>query len=78
MVWEVGTVKFFTPAGGGKEIGPYQEGETFAYEGKEFAVTSLLEGGKAKLSNLNEPGKTLIVPPEAAEPAAPAPTPPAQ
>lgn len=78
LVWEVGTVKFFTPAGGGKEIGTYQEGETFLYEGKEFAVTSLLEGGKAKLSNLNEPGKTLIVPPEAAEPAAPAPTPPAQ
>ncbi|NDC00614.1 MAG: hypothetical protein EBZ83_04255, partial [Verrucomicrobia bacterium] len=46
LFWEVGTVKFFTPAGGGKEIGRlYQEGETFAYEGKEFAVTSLLEGG---------------------------------
>ena len=36
LFWDVGEIRFFTPAAGGKEIGPFRVGETFTYEGQGF------------------------------------------
>ena len=64
--WDVGEIRFFTPASGGTEVGPFRVGEIFAYEGKEFAVVGR-EGKKIHLLNRSEPGKgPFWVPAEAA------------
>ena len=56
IFWDVGDIRFFTPAGGGAEIGPYRVGETFAFEGKEFSVVGR-EGKKIQLRNPSDPGQ---------------------
>ena len=69
LSWDVGEIRFFTPAGGGTELGPFRMGENFTYEGKEFAVVGR-DGGKVKLLNRSEPNKgTFWVPAESASPA---------
>ena len=63
-IWEVGNIKFYTPASGGKEIGPFRLGEIFEFEGKKFVIVSR-EDKKVKLLNLAEPQKEpLQVPPD--------------
>lgn len=54
--WDVGEVRFYTPAGGGTELGPFRLGETFSYEGKEFALVGR-DGKKIELRNLKEADK---------------------
>ena len=56
LSWDVGEIRFFTPAAGGTEVGPYRMGEVFLYEGKSFAVVGR-EGKKIQLLNVGEPGK---------------------
>jgi hypothetical protein len=56
LFWDVGDIRFFTPASGGVEIGPYRVGEIFLFEGKEFAVLDRT-GAKIKLQNRTDPGK---------------------
>lgn len=64
--WDVGEIRFFTPASGGTEVGPFRVGEIFTYEGKEFAVVGR-EGKKIHLLNRSELGKgPFWVPAEAA------------
>jgi len=72
LSWDVGEIRFYTPAAGGTEVGPFRVGETFAFEGKEFAVVGR-EGKKIRLQHRSDPekGKDFEVPPEA--PAVPAP-----
>lgn len=65
VTWDVGDVRFYSPAGGGTEIGPFRVGETFSFEGKEFSVVAR-DGKKIQLRNRSEAGKPdLWVPPEA-------------
>lgn len=62
--WDVGDIRFFTPAAGGTELGPFRLGESFTYEGKEFALVGR-DGKKIQLLNRSEPGKgPFWVPPE--------------
>ena len=70
--WDVGDIRFYTPAGGGTEVGPFRVGETFAFEGKEFSVVGR-EGKKIQLQRRSDPdqGKDFWVPPET--PVVPAP-----
>ena len=56
MVWDVGEIRLFTPASGGKELGPFRIGEKFEYEGKEFSVIGR-EEKKIQLVNQSESGK---------------------
>jgi len=72
LSWDVGEIRFYTPAAGGMEVGPFRVGETFAFEGKEFAVVGR-EGKKIQVQHRSDPdqGKDFWVPPEA--PAVPAP-----
>jgi len=64
LIWDVGEIRFFTPASGGVELGPFRIGETFAFEGKEFSLVGR-EGNKIQLRNLAEPEKEPFwVPPE--------------
>jgi len=72
LSWDVGEIRFYTPAAGGTEVGPFRVGETFAFEGKEFAVVGR-EGKKIQLQRRSDPdqGKDFWVPPETQ--AAPAP-----
>jgi len=72
LAWDVGDIRFYTPAAGGTEAGPFRVGETFAFEGKEFAVVGR-EGKKIQMQHRSDPdqGKDFWVPPEA--PAVPAP-----
>jgi len=72
LSWDVGEIRFYTPVAGGTEVGPFRVGETFAFEGKEFAVVGR-EGKKIQLQHRSDPdqGKDFWVPPEA--PAVPAP-----
>lgn len=56
LFWDVGDIRFFTPASGGTELGPFRLGETFSYEGKEFALVGR-EDKKIQIRNLGEPGK---------------------
>jgi hypothetical protein len=70
LSWDVGEIRFFTPAGGGMEVGPFRLGETFSYEGKDFAVIGR-EGKKIQLRNLNEAQSApFTVPVETPAPAA--------
>lgn len=50
IFWDVGEILLYTPASGGKEIGPFREGEVFVYEGKEFAIIGR-EGKKIQLQH---------------------------
>jgi len=69
LVWDVGDIRFFTPASGGKEMGPFRVGEKFEYEGKEFSVIGR-DGKKVQLVNRTEPGKEPFwVPAETSPPA---------
>jgi len=71
LSWDVGEIRFFTPASGGTELGPFRVGEVFSYEGKEFAVLGR-DGGKIQLLNRSESGKgPFWVPPENASPVTP-------
>lgn len=66
LSWDVGDIRFFTPASGGVEIGPYRIGELFLFEGKEFAVLDRA-GAKIKLQNRTESQKEPFwVPPDLA------------
>jgi hypothetical protein len=70
--WDVGEIRFFTPASGGTEVGPFRVGEIFTYEGKDFAVVGR-EGKKIQLLNRSESGKgPFWVPAEAELPGDPA------
>lgn len=66
LTWDVGEIRFYTPAAGGTEVGPFRVGETFVFEGKEFAVVGR-EGKKIQLQHRSDPdkGKDFWVPPEA-------------
>ena len=72
LSWDVGEIRFYTPAAGGTEVGPFRVGEIFAFEGKDFAVVGR-EGKKIQLQHRSDPdqGKDFWVPPETQ--AAPAP-----
>ena len=72
LLWDVGEIRFYTPVGGGQELGPFRVGETFVFEGKDFAVVGR-EGKKIQLQHRSEPdkGKEFWVPPEAATVPAP-------
>jgi len=62
--WDVGEIRFYTPVGGGMEIGPFRMGETFTFDGKEFSIIDR-DGMKIELLNREETGKkTFWVPPE--------------
>jgi len=68
LSWDVGEIRFFTPAAGGTEVGPFRIGEIFTYEGKEFALVGR-EGRKIQLLNRSEPDKGAFwVPAEASPP----------
>lgn len=71
LSWDVGEIRFFTPVSGGKELGPFQVGETFSFEGNDFSILGR-EGKKIRLSGKNAEGgeKTFWVPPESEVPAA--------
>ena len=74
LSWDVGDIRFFTPVGGGTEIGPFRIGETFSFEGKDFSIIHR-DGKKIQLLNRAEPGeKTLWVPPEVTPGSEPAPS----
>ena len=66
LSWDVGEIRLYTPAAGGTEVGPFRVGETFAFEGKEFALVGR-EGKKIQLQHRSDPdkGKSFWVPPEA-------------
>lgn len=69
LSWDVGEIRFFTPAAGGTEVGPFRVGEVFPYEGKKFAVVGR-EGRKIQLLNQSEAGQGAFwVPVEAGAPA---------
>lgn len=75
LTWDVGDIRLYTPASGGTELGPFRQGESFPYEGKEFAIVGR-EGKKIQLRNRSEPGKEDLwlpveTPPAAAVPPAP-------
>lgn len=62
--WDVGDIRFYTPAAGGTELGPFRVGESFEYEGKQFAIVGR-EGRKIQLLNRTDSGKEPFwVPPE--------------
>lgn len=65
LSWDVGEIRFFTPISGGKEVGPFQVGERFSFEGNELAIVNR-EGKKIKLAGKGAQGeeKTFWVPPE--------------
>jgi len=70
--WDVGEIRFFTPASGGTEVGPFRVGEVFTFEGKDFAVVGR-DGKKIQLLNRSESGKgPFWVPAEATLPGNPA------
>jgi len=56
LTWDVGDIRLYTPASGGVELGPFRMGESFTFEGKEFAIVGR-EGKKIQLRNQSEPGK---------------------
>lgn len=58
LVWacDVGEVRFRTPASGGLVLGPFQLGQTFSYEGKEFLLLGR-EGEKIQVLNQSDRGK---------------------
>ena len=56
LSWDVGEIRFYTPVSGGLELGPFRVGETFAYEGKEFAILGR-EGKKIQVGSLENAGK---------------------
>lgn len=63
LFWDVGDIRFYTPVGGGTELGPYRVGETFPFEGKEFSILAR-EGRKILLQNRAEPNQqSFWVPP---------------
>lgn len=66
LSWDVGEIRFYTPAAGGTEVGPFRVGETFVFEGKEFAVVGR-DGKKIQLQHRSDPDKDkdFWVPPEA-------------
>lgn len=72
LSWDVGEIRFYTPAAGGAEVGPFRLGEIFTFEGKEFAVMGR-EGKKIQLQHRSDPdkGKDFWVPPEATAVSAP-------
>ncbi|MEY2851628.1 MAG: hypothetical protein RL549_327 [Verrucomicrobiota bacterium] len=75
LTWDVGEVRLYTPAAGGTELGPFQVGEVFPYEGKKFAVMGR-EGRKIQLRNLSEPSQEdFWVPVETSAPAGAGPSP---
>ena len=64
LLWDVGQVRFYTPASGGTELGPFQVGEKFLFEGKEFGILEK-DGKKIRLRNISDLGKEdFWVPPE--------------
>lgn len=71
VLWDVGDIRFYTPASGGLELGPFQMGETFPFEGNEFSVVGR-QGGKIELKNRTDPQKEAFwVPTENSPPARP-------
>ena len=75
LSWDVGDIRFYTPAGGGVELGPFRVGENFKFEGKEFSVINR-DGKKIQLRGVSEPGKEgFWVPPEALIPSSTSPAP---
>lgn len=75
LTWDVGEIRFYTPAGGGVELGPFRVGENFQFEGKEFSVINR-EGKKVQLRGISDPGKEgFWVPPEAQTPSPTSPAP---
>jgi len=75
LSWDVGEIRFYTPAGGGVEVGTFRVGENFKFEGKEFSVISR-EGKKIQLRGVSEPGKEgFWVPPELQTPGPTSPAP---
>jgi len=75
LSWDVGEIRFYTPAGGGVELGPFRVGEKFIFEGNEFSVINR-EGKKIQLRGGAEPGKDgFWVPPEAEFPNSTSPAP---
>lgn len=62
LSWDVGEILLHTPAGGGTMLGPFRVGETFSFEGNEFAVVGR-EGKKIQLQNRTDTDrKTFWVP----------------
>lgn len=55
-ICDVGEVRFRTPASGGLVLGPFQLGQAFSYEGKEFLLMGR-EGEKIQLINQSDGGK---------------------
>lgn len=72
LSWDVGEIRFYTPAAGGTELGPFRVGEKFSFEGKEFAVVAR-EGKKIRLQHQSDPdqGKVFEVPPDSVAPSSP-------
>lgn len=66
QAWDVGEIRFYTPAKGGMELGPFRMGENFFFEDKEFSVIGR-EGKKIQIQHQSEPdkGKDFWVPTEA-------------
>ena len=61
---DFGEIRFYSPASGGITLGPFRIGESFAYEGKEFAILGK-QDGKVVLENRSEPDrKQFLVPPD--------------
>ena len=64
LIWDVGEIRIVNTIPGGGEMGPYQIGQSFVFEGKEFAILGR-EGNRIRLLNRSEPGeKTLLLSPE--------------
>jgi len=65
LSWDVTNIRFYSPVAGVGEIGPFQLGQSFSYEGKQFALVGR-DGSKVQLRDLAEGGdKVFWVPPDA-------------
>lgn len=63
LTWDVGEIRFFSPVEGVGEIGPFQVGQSFAYEGQKFSIQKR-EQGKVLLASQGSEVKEFWVPPE--------------
>lgn len=70
LTWDVGNILLSSPGLAEGALGPLRLGESFSYEGKEFAVVAR-EGSRIQLKELNQPdAKPFWVPPESPGPVA--------